>query len=167
MNTDTTPPTQPVHAPFARPERVFLAESVADGASDWELARFALSERSFAGYHDDPRAEEGRRLADKLTAEEAERVDRFLAAGVHDSQRLDALAAAGPSLTGDDRAWVLDQLRLAWQRLDRLHDAIDHSGSMMATTYAAGSVDYVRWSRKPEAITGHRPARTAAHRPGA
>ena len=159
MTTDTTPTTPPVHAPFARPERAFLTKSVADGASDWELTHFAISERSFAVYNNDPDVEEARRLAGKLTRDEAVRVDAFLAAGVQDTDRLDAIAA-GRELTEEDRTWLLDQLRLAWQRLDRLRDAIDRSGSMMDTTYVARSVGYVRWSRRPEAITGHHPHRT-------
>ncbi|MEU8926987.1 hypothetical protein AB0D10_39730 [Kitasatospora sp. NPDC048545] len=154
MTTDTTPT---VHAPFARPGRIWRQDSIEEGATDWALARFALSERSFASYDDDPGAEEARRLADKLTADEARRIDAFLAAGVQDRGRLDVVATA-PQLTGEDRTWLLDQLRLAWQRLESLHDAIDRSGSMMTTTYAASSVDYVRWSRRPEAITGRRPA---------
>ncbi|WP_033821006.1 hypothetical protein [Kitasatospora sp. MBT63] len=154
-DTTQTPPT--VHEPFARTGRTCRQDSIEEGTSDWALARFALSERSFASYANDPAAEEARRLADKLTADEARRIDAFLAAGVQDSGRLDAVAAA-PELTGEDRTWLLDQLRLAWQRLDSLHDAIDRSGSMMTTTYAASSVDYVRWSRRPEALTGRRPA---------
>ncbi len=160
MTTDTNPPIPPVHAPFAHPERHFLQDSVMDGATDWSLTRYALSVRNFASYHDDPRAEEGRRLADKLTTDEAERVDRFLAAGIQDTDRLDAVTAT-PALTDDDRTWLLTQLRLAWQRLDRLRDAVDNSGSMMNTTYASSAVDYVRWSRRPEAITGHNPPRQA------
>ncbi|MFE2727050.1 hypothetical protein [Kitasatospora sp. NPDC059327] len=161
MTTDTAPPTRPappVHAPFARPGRTYRQDSALADASDWELARLALDRRSFAVYHDDPSAEEARSLADLLTAEEAARVDRFLAAGVQDTGRLDTIATGGPDLTDDDRTWLLDQLRLAWQRLDSLHDAIDRSGSMMTTTYAASAVDYVRWSRRPEALTGRRPA---------
>ncbi|WP_329501498.1 hypothetical protein [Kitasatospora herbaricolor] len=160
MTTDTTPtsPTAPpVHAPFARPERRFRQDSVLDGESDWVLARLALDRRSFAIYDDDPRAEEARRLAEEFTVEEAERVDRFLAAGVQDNGRLEAVAAAGPTITDEDRTWLLDQLRLAWQRLDRLRGCIDNSGSMMQTTYVASAVDYVRWSRRPEALTGLRP----------
>ncbi|MFD7734305.1 hypothetical protein ACFV6F_28500 [Kitasatospora phosalacinea] len=162
MTTDSAHPTAPtVPAPFARPGRTWRQNSIEEDASDWVLARFALSERSFASYDDDPDAGETRRLADKLTADEARRIDAFLAAGVQDRGRLDAVAAA-PELTGDDRTWLLGQLRLAWQRLASLHDAIDRSGSMMNTSYAASSVDYVRWSRRPEAITGRRPARPAA-----
>ncbi|MFD9592013.1 hypothetical protein ACFWA9_04545 [Kitasatospora sp. NPDC059973] len=167
MTTETTPTTDAtrsaapaVHAPFARPGRTWRQDSIEEGATDWALARFALSERSFATCYDDPGVEEARRLADKLTAEEARRIDAFLAAGVQDRGRLDAVAAA-PQLTGEDRTWLLDQLRLAWQRLDSLHDAIDRSGSMMTTTYAASSVDYVRWSRRPEALTGIDPRRAA------
>ncbi|MFF4344275.1 hypothetical protein ACFY00_30650 [Kitasatospora sp. NPDC001540] len=163
MTTDPThPPAPPIPAPFARPGRTWRQNSADESASDWALAHFALSERSFASYGDDPGAEEAQRLADKLTADEARRIDAFLAAGVQDRGRLETLAAA-EELTGDDRTWLLDQLRLAWQRLDRARDAIDHSGSMMATTYAARSIDYVRGSRCPEALTGRRPRRTTQH----
>ncbi|MGW7444985.1 hypothetical protein [Kitasatospora sp. NPDC054795] len=144
--------TAPVHEPFARPERTFLQASALPDASDWELARIALDRRGSAAYHDDPRAEEARRVGEELTAEEATRVDAFLAAGVQNVHRLDAIAAA-PDLTDNDRPWLIDQLRLAWQRLDAVRDAIDDSGSLMHTTYAASSVDYVRWSRRPQAFS--------------
>ncbi|MGW2255477.1 hypothetical protein ACWCXH_35700 [Kitasatospora sp. NPDC001660] len=51
---------------------------------------------------------------------------------------------------------------MAWQRLDRLRDAIDDSGSMMNSTYPASAVDYARWSRRPEALTGLDPRRTTS-----
>lgn len=162
MTTDTTAPkpTAPAYEPFARPGRTWRPDSIDPDASDWNLAHFAISERSFAIYSDDPRAEEARRLADKFTRDEAERVDRFLADGIQDVGRLEAVVAA-EELTDDDRTWLQDQLLLAWQRLDSARDAIDHSGSMMTTTYAASSIDYVRWSRRPEALTGIDPRRTA------
>ncbi|GAA2815230.1 hypothetical protein GCM10010441_44800 [Kitasatospora paracochleata] len=158
MTTDTTPttPAAPVHEPFARPGRTFLQDSVLedvlDSAADWDLACVALDRRSFAVYHDDPHAEEARRIGAEFTAEEARRVDAFLAAGVQDVHRLDAIAAA-TDLTGDDRTWLLDQLRLAWQRLDRLRDVIDSSGAVMNARHPARAVDYVRWSRKPQALS--------------
>ncbi|MFD5433750.1 hypothetical protein ACFWJ4_16565 [Kitasatospora sp. NPDC127067] len=152
--TTTAPHTKaaPVHEPFARPERTFLQDSALPDATDWELARIALDRRSFAAYAADPRADEARRIGEEFTAEEAERVDVFLAAGVQDVHRLDAITAA-PDLTGEDRTWLIDQLRLAWDRLDRLHDCLDDSGSLLTNTYAASSVDYVRWSRKPQALS--------------
>lgn len=161
MNTDTTPPAQaapPVYEPFAVRSRVFRLDSVLEGESDWALARLALNERSFAMYHDDHRAEEARRIAKLFTFAEAGRADAFLAAGIQDADRLEALATA-ETLTDEDRTWLLDQLRLAWSRLDSARDAIDNSGSMMTTTYAASSIDYVRWSRRPEAYTGIDPRR--------
>ncbi|MEU3495363.1 hypothetical protein ABZ747_17980 [Kitasatospora cineracea] len=162
MTTDTTAPTVPAYEPFARPERTWRQDSLDESASDWTLARFALSERSFASYDDDPGAGEAQSLADRFTAEEARRVDAFLAASIQDRGRLEAVAAS-EELTGDDRTWLLDQLRLAWQRLDRVRDAIDHSGSMMMTTYAASSIDYVRGSRRPVAFTGTDPRRATRH----
>ncbi|MFJ4672829.1 hypothetical protein [Kitasatospora purpeofusca] len=165
MTTDTTPHAQavPVHEPFARPGRTFRQDSIWDAdITDWALARIALDRRGSAAYHADPLAEEARQVGEEFTAEEARRVDAFLAAGRQDVHRLDAIAAAG-HLTGDDRTWLLDQLRLAWQRLDRLHDSIDDSGSLMNTTYAASSVDYVRWSRKPQSLSPlSRPGRPGA-----
>ncbi|MER8188193.1 hypothetical protein [Kitasatospora sp. NPDC094015] len=160
MTTDTPAPTPAAYEPFARPGRTWRPDSLDASASDWQLAHFAISERAFAMYSDDPRTEEARRLADQLTRDEAERVDRFLADGVQDVGRLEAIAAAG-EITDDDRTWLQDQLMLAWRRLDSARDAIDRSGSMMTTTYAASSLDYVRWSRRPEALTGIDPRRTA------
>ncbi|MFJ9447138.1 hypothetical protein ACIRRH_35610 [Kitasatospora sp. NPDC101235] len=156
MTTDTTPPTRTAYEPFARPERTFRKDSALPEATDWELARIALDRRSSAAYAADPHADEARRIGEEFTAEEAVRVDFFLAAGIQDSGRLDAVAA-GQTLTGEDRDWLIDQLRLAWDRLDRLRDCIDDSGSLLNNTYAASSVDYVRWSRRPEALTGRRP----------
>ncbi|MFJ9846984.1 hypothetical protein ACIRYZ_42450 [Kitasatospora sp. NPDC101155] len=163
MTTDTTPPAQitAVYEPFAQPGRPFRQDSVLDGMTDWELARIALDRRSSAVYHDDPRADEARRIGEEFTAAEAARVDAFLAAGIQDVRRLDAVADA-QALTGEDRDWLIDQLRLAWDRLDRLHDCLDRSGSLLTNTYAASSVDYVRWSRKPGAFSplhGGRPGR--------
>ncbi|MBP0453995.1 hypothetical protein J5Y04_31300 [Kitasatospora sp. RG8] len=154
MIADATPhaPAATAYEPFARPDRPYRQDSVLADATDWDLARVALNERSFAVYSDDPQADEAQRIADLLTAEEARRVDRFLAAGLQDTDRMDAVAAA-TDLTDDDRSWLLEQLRLAWRRLDCLRDAIDDSGSLMTTTYAASSVDYVRWSRKPQALS--------------
>ncbi|MFE7524671.1 hypothetical protein ACFU7Y_03005 [Kitasatospora sp. NPDC057542] len=163
MTTDTTPsiPAATAYEPFARPDRSYRPESALPEATDWELARIALDRRSSAAYADDPHADEARRIGEEFTAEEAARVDVFLAAGIQDVHRLDAIAA-GQALTGEDRAWLFGQLRLAWHRLDRLHDCLDHSGSLLTNTYAASSVDYVRWSRKPQAFSplrGGRPGR--------
>ncbi|MER6364464.1 hypothetical protein [Kitasatospora sp. NPDC001527] len=109
MTTDTTPA---VYEPFVRPERTFRKDSVLPDATDWELARIALDRRSSAGYAADPLADEARRIGEEFTAAEAARVDAFLAAGVQDVHRLGAIAAA-PDLTGGDRTWLIDQLRLA------------------------------------------------------
>ncbi|KOV35762.1 hypothetical protein ADK60_08655 [Streptomyces sp. XY431] len=167
MTTDTTPHAQavPVYEPFNQPGRTFRPASVWEAdITDWALARIALDRRSSAAYTADPLAEEARLLGEEFTAEEAHRVDAFLAAGVQDVHRLDAITAAS-DLAGEDRAWLIDQLRLAWQRLDRLHDSIDTSGSLMNATHAASSVDYVRWSRKPQALSPlNRPGRPNAAR---
>ncbi|MFJ6384694.1 hypothetical protein ACIQI7_32390 [Kitasatospora sp. NPDC092039] len=163
MTTDTTTSTLAATAyePFNQPGRTFRKDSILGEATDWELARLALSERSFAAYKDDPRADEARRIGEQFTAEEAQRVDAFLAAGIQDTGHLEAVAAA-EEFTGEDRDWLIGQLRLAWDRLDRLHDCLDDSGSLLTNTYAASSVDYVRWSRKPQAFSpllGGRPGR--------
>ncbi|MFE4356116.1 hypothetical protein [Kitasatospora sp. NPDC056800] len=154
MTTDTTTPAQTaaVYEPFNQPGRPFRQDSALPDTTDWELARIALDRRSFAALAADPRADEAQRIGEELTAEEAARVDAFLAAGVQDVHRLDAVAAT-QALTGEDRTWLIDQLRLAWDRLDRLHDCLDDSGSLLTNTYAASSVDYVRWSRTPRALS--------------
>ncbi|WP_327071914.1 hypothetical protein [Kitasatospora sp. NBC_01302] len=50
MTTDTTTPTLAATAyePFNQPGRTFRQDSILGEATDWELARLALSERSFA-----------------------------------------------------------------------------------------------------------------------
>ncbi|MER5353443.1 hypothetical protein ABT093_24295 [Kitasatospora sp. NPDC002551] len=163
MTTDTTIEsalTAPVHERFARPERTFRKDSVFPDATDWELARIALDRRGSAAYATDPHADEARRIGEEFTAGEAARVDAFLADGLQDTGRLDAIAADDQALTGEDRDWLIGQLRLAWDRLDRLHDCLDDSGSLLSNTYAASSVDYVRWSRRPQALSPlNRPGR--------
>ncbi|MEU4301931.1 hypothetical protein [Kitasatospora aureofaciens] len=163
MTTDTTQPAQAATAyePFAQPGRSFLQASVLPDATDWDLARIALDRRSSAAYAIDPHAEEAQRIGEEFTAEEAQRVDAFLATTIQDVGRLDAIATS-PTVTGEDRDWLIAQLRLAWQRLDGLRDCLDDSGSLLQNTYAASSVDYVRWSRKPRAFSplrGGRPGR--------
>ncbi|MEU9044572.1 MULTISPECIES: hypothetical protein [unclassified Kitasatospora] len=156
MTTDTTPPSQTanltVYEPFVQPGRPFLQDSVLGDMTDWELARIALDRRSSAAYHDDPRAEEARKIGKEFTAAEAQRVDAFLTTTIQDVERLNTIDDA-PQPTEDDRAWLVTQLRLAWQRLDRLRDVIDDSGSLMNFGYPASAVDYVRWSRKPQAFS--------------
>ncbi|MFG2823301.1 hypothetical protein ACGFX4_28215 [Kitasatospora sp. NPDC048365] len=99
-----------------------------------------------------------RRIAEKLTADEAARVDAFLAASTQDTGRLDAVAA-GQAVTGEDQDWLIAQLR-AWDRLGRLYDCLDRSGSLLNNTCAASSADYVRWSRNPQALSPlNRPGR--------
>ncbi|RKE02928.1 hypothetical protein [Streptomyces sp. TLI_171] len=166
MNTNTASTARTVHQPFARPGRAFRTDSLTGGESDWRLATIALQERSSASYRENWESEEAASLADKFTRAEAERVDRFLAANVHDTNRLDALDTAA-NLTAADRDWLIGQLRLAWHRLETLHDRIDNASSLMNTRYVASAIDYVRWSRRPEAITGRRPARTTASPAGA
>ncbi|WP_042370551.1 hypothetical protein [Streptacidiphilus neutrinimicus] len=142
----------PSYEPFHQPGRPYLTDSVLEDEPDWALARLALSERSFATYKDDPRADEVRRIGEHFTADEARRVDAFLAASIHDTDRLDAIDAAG-TLNRVDVDWVIAELRRAWGQLDRLRDCLDDSGSLLANTYAASSVDYVRWSRKLQAFS--------------
>ncbi|MER8103854.1 hypothetical protein [Kitasatospora sp. NPDC094016] len=154
MTADTATPARNAAAyePFNQPGRTFRRDSILGDATDWDLTRLALSERSFATYKDDPYADEARRIGDLFTAEEAQRVDDYLVASIQDTDHLDAIATA-PELADDDRAWLITELRLAWERLDRLRDAVDNSGSLMNTSYASSSVDYVRWSRKPQAYS--------------
>jgi len=147
--------------PFHQPGRTFLATTCWDQPeTDWSLAYLAMNERSFAVYGDDPRAEEAAKIATKFTAEEAQRVDAYLATTLRDTERMEAIAAA-PEVMPDDAQWLITELRQAWKRLDRLHDAVDNSGSMMTTTYVSSSVDYIRHFREPWAQSPTNP-RTAA-----
>ncbi|MFF8775076.1 hypothetical protein [Kitasatospora sp. NPDC015120] len=41
-------------------------------------------------------------------------------------------------------------------------DTTTKSDRTVFITYAASSIDYVRWSRRPEALTGRRPCRTTS-----
>ncbi|MFE4398715.1 MULTISPECIES: hypothetical protein [Streptomycetaceae] len=169
MTTDTTTPAQTaaVYEPFNQPGRPFRQDSILGEATDWDLTRLALSERSFATYKDDPRADEARRIGEQFTAEEAQRVDDYLVASIQDTGHLDAIATA-PELTHDDRAWLIAELRLAWERLDRLRDSVDHSGSLMNTSYASSSIDYVRWSAQAAGVLplpGARPGRLTTQQP--
>jgi hypothetical protein len=138
--------------PFHQPGRPYLKDSVLEGESDWELTLLALDKRSSATYAADPRADEAQRIGALFTAEEAARVDAYLAASLQDTDRLDAIAAAG-ALNRVDVNWVIAELRTAWARLDKLRDRVDNSGSLADTGYLSSAVGYVRWSRKPQAVS--------------
>jgi len=149
------------YEPFHQPGRTFLATTCWEQPeTDWSLAYLALNERMFSTYSDDPRAAEAAKIAKKFTAEEAQRVDAYLATTLKDPERLEAIAAA-PEVTAADTQWLITELLKAWSRLDRLHDSIDNSGSMMTTTYVSSSVDYIRHSREAWAHSPTTP-RTAA-----
>ncbi|WP_042428067.1 hypothetical protein [Streptacidiphilus anmyonensis] len=142
----------PVYEPFHQSDRPYLMDSVLEGESDWALARLALNKRSFARYDPDPRADEAQEIGKLFTADEAKRVDAFLAASLQDTDRLDAIADTW-AVTGDDLKWLIAELRQAWQRLDRFRDRIDNSGSLADTGYLSSAVDYIHWSRKPQALS--------------
>ena len=116
---------------------------------DWMLAREALHLRSAAHSRldADPQAEADRRIHQAFTAEEAQRIDAYLAAAKPDTGRLAAIEArleAAP----DDTRWLAEQLKQAWADLDQLRDRIDHSGSLMSTTYVASAIRYLPGSRE-------------------
>jgi hypothetical protein len=148
---------------FEQPGREFLANSRWElEETDWSLAHLALSERSFSTYAEDPRAAEAQKVSELFTAEEAQRVDAFLARGLKDPERLEAIAGAD-TVQADDVQWLITELRTAWHRLERLHDSVDNSGSLMATTYVASSVDIVRHSREAWAHTPTTARRSQKH----
>ncbi|MCX4784477.1 hypothetical protein [Streptomyces sp. NBC_01264] len=125
----------------------FLQDSREPGRSDWELARLAVHLRGYAGYDDDPPADEARRLQEAFTADELRRADTFLEAGSQDTDRLTTIEARlGTAATGDE-AWLAQQLTTAWARLDTLRDRIDTGGSLMANTHVASAIDNIRGSR--------------------
>jgi len=125
----------------------FRQDSAFPGWSDWQLAREAVHLRRVAQYSDDPDAEADRRMKMAFTADEAARIDAFLAAAQHDTGRLAAIEARLDDATGDTK-WLTEQLRRAWALMDELRDRIDDAGSLMDTRYVASAVEYVRCSRK-------------------
>jgi hypothetical protein len=141
-----------VYEPFHQPGWPYLTDSVLEGESDWALTRLALSKRSFAVHDDDPRAHEAREVGKLFTAQEAQRVDAYLAASLQDTDRLDAIATVG-ALNRVDVDWLIGELRTAWARLDEFRDRIDNSGRLADTGHLSSAVDYVRWSRKPQALS--------------
>ncbi|MFF5808863.1 hypothetical protein [Streptomyces sp. NPDC012746] len=131
------------------PERAvtFLQESGKPGWSDWELARLAVHLRGLAMYADDPLADAARRLGDAFTADELHRADAFLEAGRQDTDHLAAIEARLGKDATSDEAWLVQQLTMAWTRLDELWHRIDTGGSLMANTHVASAIDYVRGFR--------------------
>ena len=125
----------------------FRQHSAVPDRSDWRLACEALELRRWARYSDDPQAEADRQMKKAFTADEAARIDAFLAAAQHDTGRLAAIEARLDEATGDTK-WLAEQLRRAWALMDELRDRIDNAGSTMGTSYVESAVEYVRWSRK-------------------
>lgn len=116
---------------------------------DWMLACEAVALRRVARnpFYADPQGEADRRIREAFTADEAARIDAYLAAGKPDIDRLAAIEARLGDAS-DDTKWLAEQLKLAWADLDELRDCIDHSGSLMHTSYAASAIRYVRGSRE-------------------
>ncbi|MFF4138074.1 hypothetical protein ACFY1B_42870 [Streptomyces mirabilis] len=114
---------------------------------DWRLAREALGLRRLASSSDDPQAEADRLLKGSFTADEAARIDAYLAASTPDISRLAAIEAR---LDGadDDTKWLAQHLKQAWAQMDKLRDRLDDAGSLMDPDYAASAIGYVRWSRE-------------------
>jgi hypothetical protein len=155
LQDDSLVPDTAVHEPFHQPDRTYLKDSVLERWTAWEMALVALDMRSSAAYQDDPRADEARRIGAKFTADEAARIDAFLASSRQDSSRLASIKSslAGTGEDGADLRWLVTELHKAWDRLDRLRGGIDHGGSLLDAHMVASSIDYVRWSRQPEAIS--------------
>lgn len=127
----------------------FRQDSAVPDRSDWQLACEALELRKSARYSDDPQAEADRQMRKAFTADEAARIDAFMAAAQHDTGRLAAIEARLEDTTAGDTKWLIEQLRRQWALMDELRDRIDNAGSTMHTSYVESAVGYVRWSRMP------------------
>jgi hypothetical protein len=100
-----------------------------------------------ARYSDDPKAEADRRIGEQFTADEARRIDSYLAAGKPDTSRLAAIDARLDDAT-DDTKWLTQQLNRAWAHLEELRDRIDDAGSLMDSGYVASAIGYVSGTRE-------------------
>ncbi|MGW7260790.1 hypothetical protein [Streptomyces sp. NPDC054834] len=126
----------------------FRERSSFPGWNDWRLAREAVWLRSKT-CDNDPQAEKDQRISKAFTADEARRIDAYLAAGVPDTGRLTAIEARLDDAT-DDTKWLAKQLKQAWAQMGKLRDRLDDAGSLMDPDYAASAIGYVRWSRENE-----------------
>ncbi len=109
---------------------------------DWTLAREAVWLRCGVRYSPNPQVEAAQQIQEAFTADEARRIDAYLAAATPDTGRLAAIEARLDDAS-DDTKWLVEQLRIAWADLDELRDRIDDSGSLMHTVYAASAIRYV------------------------
>ncbi|MFB8030599.1 MULTISPECIES: hypothetical protein [unclassified Streptomyces] len=116
-----------------------------EGWSDWELARLAVDIRSGARYGGILEAEVEPRMREEFTAEEVARVDVFLAASLPDTARL---AAIEQYAEDDDTRWLIQQLTIAWARLETLRDRIEDGGSLISNSRVASAIGYVRRTRE-------------------
>ena len=46
--------------------------------------------------------------------------------------------------------WVIEQLRIAWARLDTLRDRLDDGASLMSNSHVASAIGYVRRTREAD-----------------
>ncbi|MFJ8469658.1 hypothetical protein [Streptomyces swartbergensis] len=100
-----------------------------------------------ASSSDDPQSEADRLIKGSFTAEEAARIDVYLAAGIPDTSRLAAIEARLDDNDADTK-WLAQQLKRAWAQMHTLRDRLDDAGSLMNPDYAASAIGYVRWSRE-------------------
>lgn len=115
---------------------------------DWTLAHEAVWIRLMARHSPNPQVEAAQRIQEAFTADEARRIDAYLAAATPDTDRLAAIEARLDDAS-DDTKWLAEQLRLAWADLDELRDRIDDAGTLMHTAYVSSAVRYIRHSREP------------------
>ncbi|MEV0027265.1 hypothetical protein AB0H45_34755 [Streptomyces atroolivaceus] len=116
-----------------------------EGWSDWALAHLAVDIRSGARYGGILEAEVEPRMREEFTAEEVRRIDAYLAASLPDTDRL---AAIENCAADDDTRWLVEQLTIAWDRLETLRDRIDDGGSLMSNSHVASAIGYVRLTRE-------------------
>ncbi|MFC8596707.1 hypothetical protein [Streptomyces atroolivaceus] len=119
-----------------------------EGWSDWELAHLKVHIRSLARYGCTLQAEVDPRMRLEFTAEEVRRIDAYLAASLPDTGRLTAIEKNRPGPAAvDDTGWLIEQLRIAWVRLQTLRDRLDDSGSLMSNSHVADAIGCIRGTR--------------------
>ncbi|MEU9464441.1 hypothetical protein ACIQCQ_38620 [Streptomyces sp. NPDC088394] len=126
----------------------FREDSIKDGWSDWQLAHLAVDIRRMERYGGTLKAEVEPRLRKEFTADELLRADAYLAVILPDTGRLTEIENRLESAADDDTRWLAEQLRIAWDRLEKPRDRIDDGGSLMDKGHVSSAIGYVRGTRK-------------------
>ncbi|MFI8007937.1 hypothetical protein [Streptomyces sp. NPDC086010] len=124
----------------------FREHSSKENWSDWELAHLAVDIRSMTRYGGILAAEVEPRLRNEFTTEEIQRADAYLAVSLPDTGRLTTIKDRLDTADSDTR-WLIEQLTIAWERLDTLRDRLDDAGSLMHNSHVASAIGYIRRTR--------------------